>query len=448
MNREQPPASGPIRPFHIPPVSVERLPNGLELRAIQRSSVPLVSVALVLDAGETAAPEGEEGVAVLTGDALLGGTADLPAGRLAEALDALGSGLAVSTGWDSTTVSFTCVAERTGEMLGLASRVIREPVFPDGEVDRIRNQQVAGIRQGRMQPNRLAADTLNAAVFDATEPYHRPQAGTEQSVSRLTRTHAEAYRAARFAPASAGLAVVGDLSAAQVLSLAEEGLGSWSGTAIPPTLTEESTRTRRRVIVVDRPGAVQSEIRVGHAGPPRGHPDEVALRVTNTILGGAFTSRLNMSLREKHGYTYGVRSSFAFFKRRGRFSVGTAVQTEMTAPALEEMIGVVSRFVAQGPTEDELPRARDYLAGVLPLRMETTSQLASRLAGTMIFGLPADYYQTYRERIRAVRMDDAVRAVQAHVFPDDLSVVVVGDAETVTADIARLELGDVEVMKP
>lgn len=449
LDRSAAPAAGPLRPFHLPDVGVETLANGLRVRSLFRGSVPLVSACLVLDAGEATVSLGRDGVAVLTGDALLGGTLRRSGAELSDALEGLGSGLRVATGWDATTVAFTCLAERLDEMLGLLSEVVREPAFPSDEVERMRNEQLASIRQRKMDPARLADDALDRVVFPLGHPFHRPLAGDETTVAGFDRERTASFAGERYAPGSGGLVLVGDLSWDQVLDLAGDHFESWAavGTPAAPVPRTEASG-QRSVVIVNRPGAVQSEIRIGHPGPARGHPDELPLRVANTVLGGAFTSRLNLSLREKHGFTYGAHSSFEFRRGGGVFSFGTAVQTEVTAPALAEAIGVLDAFAEGGPTDEELGRARDYLAGVFPLRMETTAQLAARVAELIVFGLPDDYHHTYRDRIRAVDLSAARAAVRAHLRPEFLKVVVVGDAERIGPEVGNLGLGSVEVTTP
>ena len=449
IDRSTPPSGGPIRPFHLPRVEVDSLESGLRLRSMLRGQVHLVSVCLVLDAGEAKVPPGGGGVAVLTGDALQGGTEYRSGAELAEALEGLGSGLRVSTAWDATTVAFTCVAERVDEILSLLSEVVRSPSFPVEEVERVRRQRLSSIQQRRMDPGSLADDELDRRVFRAGHPYHRPVAGDEPSVTSLDRGDMVALTSERYAPVGAGLLVVGDLTLDQSTELARRHFGSWdSPGGADVEVPAPSQRPSRSIVIAHRPGAVQSELRIGHPGPARGHPDEIPLRVSNVVLGGAFTSRLNLSLREKHGFTYGARSWLAFRRDGGAFAIGTAVQTEVTAPALNEAIAVFEAFSEAGPSPEELARARDYLAGVFPLRMETTAQLAARLAELIIYDLAEDYHHTYRDRVRAVDVESAQAAVQEHLRPERSAVVVVGDADRIGAELDALGLGPVEVIEP
>jgi len=198
---------------------------------------------------------------------------------------------------------------------------------------------------------------------------------------------------------------------------------------------------------VDRPGSVQSELRVGHVGAARSDPDYFPLRVLNALFGGTFTSRLNLNLRETHGYTYGVRSRWSFRSKPGSFVVSTSVGTDVTAPALRAIVEETERLVAEGPTRTEVEAARDYIAGVFPLGLETVGQVARQVATTIVHHLPEDYHDTYRDRIRGVTVEAAGEAGRRHIRPDELQLVVVGDVETVRAPLEGLGLGPVEVVE-
>jgi len=447
--RTTPPEPGPIRPFHLPDLEGDRLDSGLEVRSMARSELPLVSVCLVVDAGETTVLPERAGLAVLTGDSLSGGTAKRSGAELAEALEGLGTSLRVSTGWNATTLSVTCVAERLDPTLELLAEVVRSPTFPESEVDRVRRQRLAAIRQRQMDPGHLASDELDRTIYPPEHPCHRPLSGQPESLEAMDRSQPAAFVEARYRPDGAGFVVVGDLAADDVLGRARDRFAGWEGSAAPrPELPPVVLPDPRPVVLVHREGAVQSEIRIGHPGPARGSEMENALEVGNAVLGGAFTSRLNLNLREEHGFTYGVRSRFERRRRGGTFSISTAVETGATARALEEAMGEFRRFVAEGPTTDEVEQARDYLAGIFPLRMETAPQLAAGLAEILIFDLPDDYHHRYRDRVRAVSPEGVRDAVQATLDPERAPIVVVGDADALERELEALELGPVEVRRP
>jgi len=448
VDRSSRPAEGKVRPFHLSPVQSARLDNGLQVLSMQRGEVPLVSVCLALSAGEARVPTGQGGLAVLTGDTLQGGTERRSGAALAEALEGFGTGLRVSTSWDSTTVAFTCVAERLDAVMALLSEVVCSPALPPEEVARVRRERLSSIRQRGMIPRDLAADELARRVFEPSHPYHRPLAGDERSVTSFDREELVSF-AGGYAPGQGGLVLVGDLSSDQAVNLAEKHFGAWRGVESPCVeIPVGEDGGDRSITIVHRPGAVQSELRIGHRSPARGDRSEIPLRVSNLVLGGAFTSRLNLSLREAHGFTYGVQSAHVFRRDGGAFTIGTAIETEVTAAALGEAIKVFEMYADGGPTTEELSRAREYLAGIFPLRMETTSQLAVALAELVVFELPADYHHTYRDRIRAVGADSVRDAVRRHLHPGKSVVVVVGDAERTRDQIDALGLGSVEVAEP
>lgn len=449
FDRSSAPPAGSMRPFHLPPVHVDELDNGLRIRQIVRSETPLLCAVLVLEAGESSSPAGREGLAALTGDSLQGGTGARSGTALAEELERLGTSLGVSVGWDGTTVSFTVLAERAERVFDLLAEVVRTPSFPEDEVGRVRNQRLASIAQRKMEPDCLADDELQRRIFPGTHPYHRPIGGSSESMGRLGAAEAREFARSHFGPGGGGVAIVGDFSPGEGRALLERTFGDWKGPQVhpgPPALIQEPVGPS--LVIVDKPGAVQSELRIGHVSPARSHPSEVPLKVANMVLGGAFTSRLNVRLREEHGFTYGVHSRFSFRRRGGSFSIGTAVQTEVTAAALREAMEVFARYVVEGPTLAELEHTRDYMAGIFPLRMETTEQLASMVAELLLFDLPDDHHHHYRERIRAVELDAVREALAAHLHPSRAAVVVAGDASKILTDVEGLGLGRVEVVTP
>ncbi len=447
FDRSQAPASGPIRNFDFPEVERRSLSNGLDLRVCKLSRLPVVSLNLFFAAGESGLEESRAGVAVLTGDALEGGTLERSGSELAEALERIGARLGVSTGWEGTSVSMSCLADRLEEAFGLLAEAVLEPSFPEDEVDRAREQQLAAIRQRAMDPGALASMEASRRYFAAGIPYARPQSGTLESIAPVTRERLAEFVAATYRPHEGGLIVAGDLDPDEIEAMANHRLGAWVGA--PPEANEfsvEPATRERRVWIVHREGSVQSEIRVGHVGTDRATPDYFPLSVGNMLLGGTFTSRLNLNLREENGFTYGVRSGFGFRSRPGPFSVSTSVGTDVTGPAVREIVRELEQLVEGGPTDEEVAASRDYAAGVFGLQLETAGQIASRISQLVVYGLADDYYHTYRGRLRAVTTADVAAATRAHIRPAEVQVVVVGDAEQIMAPLEALQLGPVEVV--
>ena len=401
---------------------------------------------LVLDAGEGLLDGARAGLAVLTGDCLEGGTEKRTGVELAEALETIGVGLSIVTGWDSTTVSLSCMADRLDDAMGFLAEVILQPTFPADEVERIRGQRLAAIHQREMDPVGIATTASRRLTYAEGVPYGRPLGGTVESVGPFIPDSAAGFVTARYRPAGSGLVVVGDVDARQVRSLVETHFGEWSGGAELRREIDTEPRTRERgIVVVHRADAVQSEIRIGHVGQARSTPQYFSLRVLNTVLGGAFTSRLNLNLREEHGFTYGVRSRFLVRRGAGPWCVSTAVGTDVTANAVHEALSEITTLVTEGPTEEEVGAARDYLSGVFPLELETTGQIAARIAELLVYDLPDDYYEDYRDRIRSVTLEEAHEAARRCIRPDEMTVVVGGDAEEVQGPLEELGWGPVTV---
>ncbi|MGE0158768.1 MAG: M16 family metallopeptidase [Gemmatimonadales bacterium] len=445
-DRAAPPAPAPMRHFDFPPVARRRLSNGLDLRVVRMPRLPVASVRLFVRAGESALAHERAGLSVLTADGLDGGTRRRSGTELAAALERIGARFDASGGWEGTSIDLYCVADRLPEALGLLAEALLEPIFPQEEVDRAREQQLAGLRQRLMDPGALASDAALTRYYAADVPYSRPLDGSVGSVEALTRKDLVGYADANLRPGGGGLVVVGDVDVAEVAALAERALGSWSG---EPASTDEFTAApaslARRVLVVDRPGSVQSEIRVGHMGAARLTPDFFALSIANLVLGGMFTSRLNLNLRERNGFTYGVRSSFSLRSQPGPFEVSTSVANESTAPAVREIFAEMTKLADEGPTEDEVSAARDFAAGIFGVQLETSNQIASRVSQLVVFGLADDYFQRYRDDMRAVTLEAAAAAARRHVRPSEAQVVVVGDASQVAGPLEALGLGELEV---
>ena len=446
LDRTLPPTSASIRKFDFPDVERRTLSNGLDLRVCKLSRLPVVSTTLFFRAGEGQLVESRAGLAVLTGDALEGGTRKRSGTELAEVFERIGARLGVLTGWEGTSVSMSCLADRLEEALGLLAEAVLEPAFPEAEVDRAREQRLAAIRQRAMDPSALASMEADRRYFAAGIPYARPQDGTEASIATVKRGLLSDFADACYRPLGGGLIVAGDLDPDEIETIANHLLEAWAGGPPPAEEFRVDPGTReRRVWVAHREGSVQSEVRVGHVGADRATPDYFPLSVANVLFGGSFTSRLNLNLREKNGFTYGVRSRFAFRSRPGPFSVSTSVGTDVTAPAVREIVRELEQLVEGGPTDDEVAAARDYGAGVFGLQLETAGQIASRISHLVVYGLADDYYHTYRDRLREVTTDEVAAAVTAHIRPDEVQVVVVGDAEEIVAPLEALDLGPVEV---
>lgn len=448
LDRSRPPARGTFSDFDFPPIDRRALPTGLDLRVALLHRLPVVSLSLFIRAAESALSERAAGLAVVTAEAIEGGTKKRSGSDLAEALEGIGARMSTSAGWEGTSLSLSCLADRLPEALAIVAEAVLEPSFPDDEVARVREQKLAAIRQREMDPGSLATDAAYETYFAAGVPYARRVDGTTEAISGVGSADMLGYADANYRPGRGGLVVAGDVDAGEVRAMALDHFGDWTGApATLPDFDVEPRTRERQVRIVDRPGSVQSEIRIGHVGVARTDPDYYALSIANMVLGGMFTSRLNLNLREWHGFTYGVRSRFAFRTSPGPFQVSTAVGNDVTAAAIREIMLELTRMADEGPTDEEVVAARDYAAGIFGLQLETAGQVATRASQLIVYGLPDDHFDRYRERMRSVAVEEAAAAARRHIRPAEAQIVLVGDADAVASDIEALGLGPVELVR-
>lgn len=444
LDRSTPPPVAPIRTFRFPQVERRTLGNGITLYSADRGDLPLVTVRAVIDAGAATERAGEEGLARMTANALAGGTAGRSGEALAWELERLGAELETFTTWDALNVELTTRADRLADAVTLLAEIVREPAFPPHEVERMRSEQLAEILRRSTEPRGLADDAAVRSIYADGATYARPVIGNEKQVQTFDTDAAARFHARRFTPGNTAIVVVGAVRSADVLAEVERAFGDWKGGHEPvPAPTTAPRVNRSTVFLVDRPSAVQSEIRIGHVGLPRDHSDYYAVLVLNTIIAGAFTSRLNMTLREKHGFTYGVRSQFSFRRGAGPFVIQTAVASDVTARAVEETMRELREIRENGATAEEVRVARDYLAGTLPLEMQTTEHIAARIAEMPTFGLEPDYFEHWRQHIGAVSEDDVARVAREHLHLDRMAIVVVGNAAAIEDDLRAADAGEI-----
>jgi len=438
------PAPGAPRPYHFPDFSRRQLDNGLTVWVVAVPGASVVNVHLLLDAGASAEDEAKGGVAALTAQLLVTGTARLDASAFAEATEMLGIEVSSESSWDSARAAFQSLPQHMTPGLALLAEMVQQPRFDPGEFERLKAERLADILQARADPGRLADEMFLRHVFDASTPYRRLSAGTPESVEGIELDDVRAHHATHWRPAAAHLIVAGPVDADAVFAAAQEHLGEWQGSGPGHRTFQPAAAGGRRIVLVDRPGSVQSELRVGQLGIDRKSPRYFPAMVLGAMLGGVFGSRLNLRLREELGYTYGARAGFDPRRATGPFSAAAAVQTEVTADALREMVQLLTTVRDAAPDDRELHEIRDYLVGVFPLRFETTGGVAIAIEPLAVYGLPDDWWQTYRARLEAVEADDVLAAARDLLQPDDYLMLVVGDADKVRAELDATGLAPLE----
>jgi zinc protease len=406
----------------------------------------VVTMLLIVEAGATTDLLGRDGLAQLTARLLPEGTARSSGVEFAERLERLGASVEAHADWDVAVARVTVLAERLDEAMQLFGEMLRTPAFPEREVERLKAERLAELLQIRAEPGALADLMFARFAYEPASRYSRPAGGATRDVEAMTRGDVVRFYEARYRPAAMTLVAAGDITAERAEQLARATFGDWTGA--PPTVETTSdapARQTRAVHVIGKADAPQSELRVGHPGVPRNTPDYFPTVVMNAVLGGLFSSRINLNLREAHGYTYGAFSGFDWRRRAGPFVVDTAVKTQVTDAAAREILNEIERMRAEEIRAEELSLATSYLDGVFPIRYETTDAIAAALANLIIYGLPDDYFDRYRERVRAVTAADVLAAAQAHLHPDQVQIVAVGDQAAIQGPLEELGVGEVAV---
>jgi zinc protease len=440
------PSPAPPRPYHFPKFERVALENGLTLVVAPVHKLPLVSVMVVTDAGATAEPPGKAGVAQLTASALLEGSLEHSGEEIAERFELLGASVQATADWDSAALSMTVLASHLDEALALMGKVLLTPAFPAQEIDRLKTERLAELLQLRAEPRGLADEMFSRILYAAGSRYAEPEDGSTESVQSITGDDLSSFYASRYRPSGTALIMAGDITVEGAVSLARKIFGHWTGASPTPSrASTESARRTRAIHIVQKDDAPQSELRIGHVGLARSHPDFFPVLVMNNVLGGLFSSRINLNLREVHGYTYGAHSGFEWRREAGPFLVSSAVKSEVTAEAAREVVQEIERIRSEPITESELTLATSYMHGVFPIRYETTSALAHALAGMVVYGLDADYFDTYRSRVGAVTVEDVLRAAATHLHPGALQLLAVGDPSLIREPLERMQFAPVTV---
>jgi predicted Zn-dependent peptidase len=447
-DRTHPPEAGAPPALHLPAIQKHKLSNGLPIWIAELHEVPVAQVNLLFRSGSSSEPGRKFGVSSLTAAMLEQGAGSRSALEIADAIDYLGADLSAGSGYDSSVLRLHVPVARLADALPIMADVALRPTFPKDELDRQRQQRLTTLLQGRDDPPTIAAVTFARVLFGVEHRYGTPMSGTAETLKAFTTDDLRSFYASTYRPDNATMIVVGDVKADAVLPQIEKNFGGWKATGAPaapvkfPPVEQPAART---VYLVDKPGAPQSQIRIGWIGVARSTPDYFPLVVMNTILGGSFSSRLNMNLREQHGYTYGASSNFDMRAAAGPFQAAAGVQTDKTSEALKEFFNELTGIQKTVPAE-ELTRAKNYVALHYPASFETTGDISRRLEDAIVFHLPDDYFAKYVPAIQGVTAADVQRVAEKYIAPGRFAVVVVGDQKAIEPGVRALNLGVVKVM--
>jgi zinc protease len=452
--KQSPPPPGPARPFAFPNVASQTLPNGLTVFVVEDHRQALVSYRVLVNAGAIAQDPQKAGLAEMTAELLRnGGTKTRTSQQIAKLVDDAGGSLGARAGEDDATVFGTFLKSNSDLGMELVSDILLNPVFDEKELERLRRQQLSGLQIGVNDPQFLL-HWLAPRVIYGRHPYAYPNDGTPETIRALKREDIVAFHHERYVPTGSFLAVAGDITPEEAFAKAKKYLGEWNGPAPKPSAIAPPPPPQAKIVVLDKPDAVQSRIYVGHLGIPRNSPDYIPLNIANYIYGGAFTSRLNMKLRANEGLTYGASSQLQAFRQTGAFVTDTFTRTEKTVEAVKMIAALQKEFAANPVTESELADAKSYLSGVFALAIETPDAVADRVLVAASNGLPADYWQTYTEKIRSTTPEQVTAAVKKYYSPDKMAIAIVGNASQFAKELEALgpvttiKLADFDVMAP
>ena len=446
--RKTAPPAGPAPAFHLPLPKTFALNNGLKVYYVEDKSLPVVSADLVTRAGRENDPSGKEGLSVLTLKTMAEATTTRDLTALAEAQERIGTRIGISTNMDAANASITMTTNNRAAGFDLLADVVMHPAFHPEDLDRLRKRTVVSINQESDSVQAMAFRVGPRLVF-GNQPYGSNTDGTVASVSGLTRDDVTGFYHERFGPSDSALTLAGDLSEGEARRLAEKYFGAWNaqvkaGVSIPPPPSPPA----RRIVIIDKPGAPQTALFAYGLGLPITTPDLQALQIMNYTLGEAFASRINMNLREEHGYTYGARSQYQFYREGGGFLAGGLVRTDITGPAAKELLYEIQRFPTTPPTEAELKQAKDARVQSIPALFETTAATSLAISNIYLYNRPLDYYSTLPDKYRSVTPADVTRVAKEDVHADNVVIVAAGDRAKIEPGLKETGLGPIEIRTP
>ena len=429
----------------FPEYEIRSLDNGLQVVFVGHHEQPAVNVRMLVRAGAVRDPVDKPGVAALTGQLLDQGTTTRSAQEIASTIDTIGGALAVGASADLSFVNALVMKDSFDLVLDMLSDVARRPAFLPSEIDRQRQQVLSGMQVSYDDPAYIAGVVFNRLVY-GFHPYGKPHNGTPESIRAITRDDLVQFHRTHYMPNNAVVAVVGDVTAEEAFNGVERALGDWERGDLPALRATDAPEPTRRLVVIDKPGAVQTAVRAGHVALPRAHPDFLAFDLAIKILGGEGGNRLGGVLRTERSLTYAASADTAGRQLTGDFMATTDTRSVATAEALRLTVDEIARVQRERVSSRELQSAQDYLAGNFPITIETPNAIAAQVLEAILYGLDLRDLETYRERINAVTVNDIQRVTAMYLKPANLSIVLVGDASIFVGDLAGAGFDQVEVV--
>jgi len=445
--RNEVPKPAPLAATPLPSANKFALGNGLTVYLVEKHDLPVVSAELVARAG-SASDGAKPGLAGFTSAMLDEGTEKRDALGIARDLEALGAALGVDVGRDGTTLGVRSLKQNAAKTLEIMSDVALHPTFPQQEIERVRNDRLTALLQDRDSPFRIAYTVMWTELYGPENPYGHMVIGTEPALKTSSRDDIHSFYSSAFTPSNAALVLTGDLTESEARQLANDTFGQWKGSGAPPPLQAGRGVEPEKVLIVDRPNMPQTAVVVAQIGIERKNPDYEKLSVMNQVMGGLFSSRLNLNLREQHGYTYGASSNIYDTTHEGPWMLAAQVRTDVTGASISEMFKEAKGMLEKEVTPEELKLAKESISRSLPAQFMTSQSTAGTIGGLFLYDLPPDYYQELPKRIEDMTAAQVFEATKTHLKPDSMKVIAVGDRKVIDKQIAALKLGPVGYRLP
>jgi zinc protease len=443
---ESPPRPLPAREVRFPPYQIRTLPNGLQVVVVLHHEQPIVSMRMIVRAGGALDPKDKFGLADLTAALLTQGTETQSATELNEAVDFIGGAMSAGAGTDLSFINMIVMKDSFDVGLRMLSDIARRPAFAPPEIERQRQQILSSLQVSLQDPEYVADSVFRRLVY-GFHPYAWPQSGTPDTLARITRDDMLAFHRRHFVPNNTILAVVGDVTDEEAFAGVTKAFGDWQRGEIPAEAALAPPDPTRRIVIVNKPDAVQTEVRAGHIGIRRNHADYMPLNLATRVLGGEGANRLHQVLRTERGLTYGAQAEMNTLRETGAIEASTNTRSEATAEVLRLMVDEFWRLQRERVGERELAEAKNYMTGSFPLTIETADAIATQVLNVLFYGLPVEQLQSFRERVNAVSPDEVQRVSRFYLRPDRLSIVLVGNAEAFIPQLRRLGFNAFEVIE-
>lgn len=442
------PEIGRVPTVNLPAVQKTTLSNGLQIWVVEQHEAPLVSLNLVFKSGSDYDLLGKSGVSSLTSNLLDEGTLTRSALQISDELEFMGASITSYSSMDASYVTMLSTTNNLDSVLDLFSDVVKNPAFAASEFDRIKSHSEALIFQQKDQPSIAATNAFNRILYDTHHPYGNNPLGTDESLKNISRDDVVDFFQTNYRPNNAVLIIVGDVKLDDVAQKIDRHFQDWKPAPVAQRTFElVSKGEKRKIFLIDKPGAVQSEIRIGYPALSRSTPDFFPVILMNNALGGQFNSRLNLNLREDKGYTYGIFSSYSLFKYEGPFMVRGSVITNATSPAIVEILKEIDKIHSNGITDEELRFAKNYHEGIFSINFETPAQISSTLSAIYLYNLSDDYFDNvYLQGIDKVSTEDVRFVAQKYLDSSRMTIVILGDVDAIKSDLESLNVGEVVVI--